>query len=87
MSYLTQALLTEDGDIWKRVTACAAEQGVSAPTIWVQEHLWQLAVQPGWGSAYATALVEKLENPGLIEAVITDGMILSAVQALLNQEA
>lgn len=42
-------------------------------------HMWRLAAQ--WGAEYQFALDSNVENPGEREDVITDQMILSAVQA------
>lgn len=82
MSYYTQALLAQDQDIILRCTAAAAREGIPDPAYWAQTRLWQLSAQPGWDDAYASALASKVENPGRDEGVITDHMILSAVQAL-----
>jgi hypothetical protein len=46
-----------------------------------------MAAQPGFGDAYASALAADppVERPGNDPGVITDGMILGAVQSLLPQ--
>ena len=49
---------------------------------WAQQQPWALSAQPGWDAAYASAIAAKNPAPGADEAVISDGMILAAVQAL-----
>lgn len=82
MSYLTQSRLADDINIRVRVTACVAREGVESPEAGAYEQRWRLSAQPGWDAAYAYAIAIGSEEPGLDEAVITDGMILSAAQAL-----
>lgn len=82
MSYSTQADLADDGHMRRRVVACAASEGISNPESWASEQRWALSASPGWVSAYASALAAEKERPGDDEAVISDGMILAAVQAL-----
>ena len=87
MSYRTQALLAVDEHIIDRVTACASTQGRQAPQRFAYEHAWKLSAEPGWDAAYAYALNAGTVDPGNAESVITDGMILSAVQAIIAAEA
>ncbi|KKI16366.1 MULTISPECIES: hypothetical protein [unclassified Leucobacter] len=82
MTYRTQAILAQDFDLQQRVQACAATQGVGAVPDWAAEHMWSLSASPGWDDAYASALEAGVEAPGDSEAVITDAMILAAVQLL-----
>lgn len=81
ISYATQAKLARDQALLDRVTACAATQNIHEPTNWAYDHQWCLSAEPGWDDAYAYALRSENEDPGADESVITDGMILSAVQA------
>ncbi|UOR02053.1 hypothetical protein MUN77_01595 [Leucobacter allii] len=82
MSYYTQSLLASDQGILQRTTACAASEGISDPQFWAQQRMWQLSAQPGWDAAYASAIAAGVEHPGVSDAVVSDPMILSAVQAL-----
>lgn len=86
MSYLTIAILKQDPWIRDRVTACLAVEGHPSPETWVMEHAWALAAQPGWASAWESALAANPDapdyEPGRDQAVITDAQILSAVQSL-----
>lgn len=86
MSYRTQALLASDVNLIARVTACAATQNVEGPLRWAWEHNWKLSSEPGWDAAYSYALNVGTVDPGNAEGVITDGMILSSVQAFVNAE-
>lgn len=90
MSYGNQAALARDQDFLDRCTAAAAVEihalepsSPTPPQQWVYEHSWHLAGAPGFGDAYASGIANGLARPGLDDAVITDGMILGAVQALL----
>lgn len=87
MSYYTQSILSTDQDVLAMVAACAALEGVPGPQKWAWEQGWELAAQPGWDAAYAAALVNEVERPGRDESVISDPMILSAVQALRGSPA
>jgi hypothetical protein len=55
-------------------------------TAWVHDYRYLWASSPGWGAAWDSALAghpdEPDYEPGKDPAVITDGMILSTVQAL-----
>lgn len=85
MTYSTLADLASDPDITRRVTACAATLGEESPSVWVASQAWQLAAQPGWDTAYEAARKNETPFPGRDEAVITDAMILAAVQALTDK--
>ncbi|MGW9021255.1 hypothetical protein ACWGOE_07225 [Leucobacter chromiiresistens] len=82
MSYWFQADLADDSSLRRRVIACAAREGISAPETWAHEQRWRLSVQPGWVEAFASAKISENPDPGRDEAVISDGMILAAVQVL-----
>lgn len=83
MSFLTIAACVADRDFTDRVTACVAQEGrypegVSSPTLF-----WDVASTSDIEQAYASALAASNPRPGADESVITDGMILSSVQANL----
>lgn len=77
-SYIVQARLAEDRELIARITACAAGEDVARPAEWVQEHVWQFAVQPGWCCTVTDA--------GGATSAITDEMIHTAVLTLLARE-
>jgi hypothetical protein len=83
VSYNTQALVANDSDLITRVTACAATQNLFPPSQWAWERQWRLATQPGWADAWDYAIANGNARPGHDEGVITDAMILSAVQAIV----
>ncbi|QIK64140.1 hypothetical protein G7068_13735 [Leucobacter viscericola] len=87
MSYLTQAKLAGDQLIIQRVTACAASEGVPDAPFWASQQGWRLSAQPGWDAAYESALASKVSEPGGDSSVISDGMILAAVQAIRKAES
>jgi hypothetical protein len=86
MSYLTQAKIAQNAAMLNRVTQCAAQQEIPEPDLWASNnrHIW--AASPGWDGSWESALASHEGNPsydpGSDEAVITDQMILSEVQAL-----
>lgn len=82
MSYKTQAIMARDDDLLLRVSACAAAEGQADPSGWVYQRQWTLSTQPGWDEAYSKAVAAKLPKPGADETVITDSMILAAVQTI-----
>ena len=85
--YNAIAQAAQDQGLKLRVAACFAQEtsGVDHPLALVEVHMWRLAAQ--WGAEYQYALDSNVENPGSREDVITDQMILSAVQAtVLSQQ-
>lgn len=86
MSYGTQAQLSRDPAIRERLAAAAAKEGVTDPhpTAWADANQWILAAEPGWDEAYSYAIATDVPNPGADESVITDAMILAAVQKALG---
>jgi len=83
MSYKTVADMAESFSLNRRLNAGAAKESIDEPTAWVQSYRWELASQPGWDAAWDSAVAGGVTDPGSDEAVITDGMILSGVQAVL----
>ena len=86
MSYNVVAEMAEDLYLGRRLTAAAAtELGLELdPVAWVAAQQWRLASSPGWDAAWASAVAGGVPLPGQDDAVITDGMILSAVQTLIG---
>jgi hypothetical protein len=86
MSYWDISQMSVDEDLVAREQACAAQElpAGAPPWQWVQERSLLLASQPGWSEAWASAVAGGLPNPGRDPGVITDGMILSAVQLLIS---
>lgn len=87
MSYKTQAKMADDAELRSRITACVATEGDTEPVRWAFENKWLISAQPGWDAAYAYAIAAGNTHPGDDEGVITDAMILSAVQAIRVTEA
>lgn len=90
MAYYDIFLLSGDSEFLGRVAASYATEtplgdGVDPP-LWATQHAWDVAAAPGFGDAYASALASGNEHPGSDASVITDGMILSAVQAIMAAE-
>lgn len=86
MSYSSIALMAEDIDLRVRIIACASQEGKRNAPAWVNEVVWLLAATPGWDSAWDSALIVGIGRPGNMPNVISDGMILGAVQPLLAAE-
>jgi hypothetical protein len=84
MGYWEISEMSQDIDLCARVQACAAQELPDAdnPYVWQAEHMLDLAAQPGWDAAWSSALASGNEQPGRDPAVISDGMILSGVQAV-----
>jgi hypothetical protein len=87
MTYSTIDQIASSASLKNRAAAAAAEQGQSDPTGWVDRNIWVLAAEPGWAAAWesAEAALTLDQNPdtGVRPSVITDAMILSAVQAII----
>lgn len=92
MSYTAIAQMQRDPDIRDRVSACVAMEVPNVyPEGWVQEKAWLFATQPDWTVAWDNALSthanEENYRPGHDPLVITDQMILSAVQLIASNQA
>lgn len=97
-SYLSIAAIANDEFMRKRMVACVTQQqhlesiDVDLPNTptpynaqaWVEINSYVWASSPDWGAAWDSALAGGNEEPGKDASVITDGMILSTVQALLG---
>jgi hypothetical protein len=81
MSYNTINTAAHDQALLGRVAAAAAAEGADSPTGAASQLIWLVAAASDIEAAYASALAAGNPDPGGDEAVITDGMILSAVQA------
>jgi len=82
MSYKTVYQCAGDLSFTQRVTAAAAKEGSGNPELTMNVYLkWPVASASDVEAAYASALAAGNPDPGGDESVITDGMILSAVQA------
>jgi hypothetical protein len=90
MTYRTVAVMVSNEALVNREYAAVAREGIDPPETWHWEHRWRLASAPAWDDAWESALAAHPDDPdydpGEDEAVITDGMILSAVQLLIEAE-
>lgn len=85
MSYWDISQMSADMDLTSRVSAAAAQEHKSDnPRQWAADHMLELAASPGWSEAWASALAGGNLEPGRDGAVITDPMILAAVQPLAD---
>jgi hypothetical protein len=83
VSYSTIFQCANDGTFHGRVTACCAQEGQQSPAGAMQSIIWAVSSHSDIEAAYASAIAGGNQNPGGDPAVITDQMILSAVQAEL----
>jgi hypothetical protein len=86
MSYLTQSHIASNGSMMDRLAQAAASEGFGEPDSWASNNRRVWAASPGWDAAWESSLASHPDDPtydpGADEAVITDGMILSAVQEI-----
>jgi hypothetical protein len=85
--YNSVADMAEDLALNRRLTAAVAKEAILDPKGWLYPRNWQVVSAPGWDAAWDSAIASGVQNPGEDEAVITDGMILSSVQAVIESEA
>jgi hypothetical protein len=85
MAFYDVSLLAADNDFIQRTRACVTIEGIADPLEWTTEYQWQMAATPGFGDKYAYALATGIQYPGRDTSVISDGDILSAVQAIMNE--
>jgi hypothetical protein len=81
MSYATINACANDVAFQNRLTACCAQEGANPPATVMYEVLWPVSTASDIAGAYEFALNSNNPDPGGDETVITDHMILSAVQA------
>lgn len=81
MSYNTVYQCANDKPFLDRVTGAAADEGADVPEDVMYKTRWAIAAADDIEAAYASALAAGNPNPGGDESVITDLMILSALQA------
>ena len=86
MPYSTIAKMEQSQSLRDRLVGCAAQEGIPDPRGWVQQRLLDFLSDQGWMDAwqYAEDTWTPDDNPdtGARPGVISDAMILSAVQAL-----
>lgn len=84
MSLSDIAAMATDNDLRLRIAACAATQVIvpENPGQWANQHQWAIAGSPGWSEAWAYAVLSGNLSPGTDPAVISDAMILAAVQTI-----
>jgi len=81
VSYNTINRCANDTVFQGRVTAAAAAEGAAQPVPVMYNLIWPVSSTSDIEAAYASAIAGNNPNPGGDESVITDQMILSAVQA------
>ena len=89
MTYSIQNLIANNHALLDRASQAVAQETdgpTPEPDRWVWDYRRDFAAAPGWDAAWESALVahagENAYDPGADDAVITDGMILSQVQAM-----
>lgn len=83
-TYLAVWKVSESPSLRARINACGSKEGIPEVEGWTFSHRWEYAAAPGWGAAFASAEAAGNTDPGASEDVITDAMVLSQVQAMLD---
>ncbi|HWO52300.1 MAG TPA: hypothetical protein VNN23_11920 [Ornithinibacter sp.] len=86
MAYIDVAQMVKSASLTERIYAAVSKEGIDPPEQWQFERRWRLASQPGWDAAWASAVAGGMDDPGADPGVITDSMILSAVQKLIQDD-
>lgn len=85
MSYQTIYTMAANQSLRNRVAACAAQEGAANPESWAQQNSLLWAASPGWSEAWEYAeAVNPGDDHGANEGVITDDMVLAAIQPLVK---
>jgi len=92
-TYNSVAAIQKSQSLRERLTACAAieKYGDNNPWGWVDLRMWRFAAMPEWGDQWTYAVDRHKDDtdpydPGRQEDVITDAQILSAVQAVRQDD-
>lgn len=87
MSY-SQHLLASDAQVAGRVASILKDEGHSPAGESGMEMAWRyledVAAQPGLAESYHAALLNHVPDPGAADDVITDAVLLSAVEAVVG---
>lgn len=91
MTYLTQNEISSNVSMTGRVAQAATLEGKGTDGDgWTYENRRVWASAPGWSEAWESARASHPDDPeydpGADEAVITDGMILSQIQGMTEEE-
>lgn len=81
MSYNTIALCVNDDAMSRRIRAAYASEGIEQPDPAYYDKRWLIAADPSIEPPYESAILAGVPDPGGDESVVTDGMLLAAVQA------
>ena len=81
MSYSSMSKCANDSSFRARVSACCAQEGSPTPETVMPFVIWPVASKSDIEAAYESALAAENPDPGGDSSVITDEMILSAVQS------
>ena len=85
MSYGTIGQCAADSAFVSRISACLSQEqlvrGDAVDSSQLGQIVWAVASASDVAAAYASAVTAQHKNPGGDDAVVTDGMILSNVQA------
>jgi hypothetical protein len=92
MSYTSMVEMTTSTALKLRVAACAADEGLDTdPAQWAEQNMWRVVVAADWVAAWDSAVATHSDNfnpdTGARDDVITDAMILSVVQPMVNPPA
>ena len=90
MTYHAIGVAAQDEALRRRIAACIAQEAPTDerhPIAHADAIMWQACASPGWGEAYAYALATDVPDPGADQAVISDAMILAAVQPMIGEAA
>jgi hypothetical protein len=89
MTYLTQNEIANNPSMLNRVAQCVASEGIQSgmdADSWTISYRREWAAAPGWSDAWEyshnTHPDDPDYDPGADETVITDGQILSQIQAM-----
>lgn len=87
MSYNDVRTMAKDIYLVERIAACVAGQGQPlnmGPLDWAWTNNWTICASSGWDASWESGTAAGIQNLGANEGVITDAMILTAVQTQLG---
>jgi hypothetical protein len=91
MAYRNIVQMAGSQSLIQRIAAAAAMEDKNDALSWASQNIWRLAASPGWDTAWEGAEQQSNRtkfNPdtGMRDDVITDAMILAAVQSLITEQ-
>lgn len=91
MTYNALHDMKESRGLYNRIVSAAALEGIDTPDTWAMNNMWPIIARPDWIDSWAygeqTKTINHNPDTGERDDVISDAMVLAAVQARIAESA